>query len=288
MSIASCTAKSPAPEPKQTTTSAAADEQPQTTQDESPPAVGRPACPAQPDLNALPQEEWLRQSVCEPWDPDSCPRGMKCAAYADEGSSWDRNKCVFPGTGRPGDPCVPCGRGTMSGVDSCGLGSTCWNPEVDTRLGRCVEHCSGTAEDPACPSGFACSINNDGVLALCLPSCDPLEGKHACPGKEVCIFTKSAKGFTCVLNASGGQGTYGTECKVANACNHGLFCAGGKAVPGCGDALDCCTEYCPLGEDFRCRGAEQGQVCLPYMDDGEASPEFAHVGYCGIPEKGNE
>ena len=56
---------------------------------------------------------------------------------------------------------------------------------ADTGVGTCVEMCTGTPDDPACPvSGQTCRQLFSGVLNVCLPDCNPLlpGGLRARPG----------------------------------------------------------------------------------------------------------
>jgi len=104
----------------------------------------------------------VRCSQCDPWAQD-CTFGEKCAPWNDDGgNSYNATKCVSvdPEPKQPGEPCV--GEG-LSGQDDCDVGVLCVQ-------GICVALCQGTPEDPICSEeGTACSIENEGVLILCLP-----------------------------------------------------------------------------------------------------------------------
>ncbi|MEM6294798.1 MAG: von Willebrand factor type A domain-containing protein [Myxococcota bacterium] len=107
---------------------------------------------------------------CSVWDQD-CSRGEKCAPWAnDGGSNHNATKCVpvAPDAGVHGDACTVEGSG-VSGVDDCDLGVLCFDVPKDGTDGTCVAMCSGTEENPMCPEGTQCVIDNDGVLPLCLP-----------------------------------------------------------------------------------------------------------------------
>jgi hypothetical protein len=205
------------------------------------------------------------------------------------GTSWNRNSCkMINGQGLPGDDCMATDGSGVSGNDTCDKGSMCWDIDADTQTGYCVEFCTGDANNPVCSGDTICAIYNDGVLPLCLPTCDPLNGGADCPNTDnVCIGDPGGQGFVCVLDASGGMGTAGTDCMFANSCNQGLVCIDAAFYPGCG-ATGCCTEICDLNDDpngdlCTCKG--QGCTCISWWDPPEdAPPGYMHVGFCGIPE----
>lgn len=225
---------------------------------------------------------------CDPMSLHDCPDGEKCAAYATVGSAWDANKCVpIQGDGQPGDDCEAYGANAgVSGEDSCGNGSMCWDIDPDTQTGYCIAFCQGSFEDPECPDGAVCAVYNDGVLPLCTSMCDPLLGGSDCPSNDnACVPNPSGGGFVCILGGEG-WGVYGTECLYVNSCNAGLYCAPPEAVPGCQGAQGCCSEFCDLDDPMaseQCSGYEGGQACIPWFEMGEAPAGFAHVGACAIP-----
>ena len=115
--------------------------------------------------------------------------------------------------------------------------------------------------------------------------CDPLTPGSDCINPDnLCISDPGGEGFVCVLDASGGMGSYGTECQYANSCNQGLFCAGTDHVPGCQGSQGCCSEYCDLDEPNTCAGKDGGQECVPWWEENMAPDGFEHVGGCAIPE----
>jgi hypothetical protein len=223
--------------------------------------------------------------TCDIWNPDDCPEGEKCTAYATAGSSWDANKCVMiMGDGQPGDDCVATDGSGVSGNDDCAEGSMCWDINQDTQTGYCVEFCTGSAENSSCNGDTICAIYNDGVLPLCLPTCDPLSAGGDCPNDmNVCVSDPGGDGFVCVLNASGQMAPYGTECQYVNSCNQGLFCAAADAVPGCAGSQGCCSEFCDINEPNTCSGAAGGQECVLWFEEGTAPPGYENIGGCAIP-----
>ena len=238
------------------------------------------------DSQFVPTSDMPSVNMCDIWNPDDCPDGEKCTAYATMGSSWDANKCVMiMGNGQPGDDCMATDGSGVSGNDDCDKGSMCWDIDGDTMLGYCVDFCTGSANNPMCTGDSLCAIYNNGVLPLCLATCDPLSGGGDCPNTDnLCISDPGGQGFVCVLDASGGMGTYGTECQYANSCNQGLFCAAADAVPNCQGAQGCCSEFCDVNEANMCSGAAMGQECVPWYEEGMAPPGYEHVGGCAIPE----
>ena len=218
---------------------------------------------------------------CDNWSQD-CPDGQKCAAYADDGgTSWNNLKCVpvEENGGAPGDPCTVEGNG-VSGVDSCGKGTMCWNVDGDTGQGTCVGLCTGSPEATNCADPqTTCVIANEGVLNLCLPSCDPL--LQNCMGNDLCLPNPDDEGFVCVLDASGETGVAFDPCEYANACDKGLVCQDPGFATECDPAaLGCCLPYCDVTEPD-CPGA--GQDCIQWYDPGTAPPGLENLGLCGIP-----
>jgi hypothetical protein len=221
---------------------------------------------------------------CDNWQQD-CPPGEKCAAWAnDGGSAWNSLKCVpvAEDPKQPGDACTVEGSG-VSGVDDCDVGVMCWDID-DMNMGTCVPLCTGSPDAPMCEDPTrTCAVANEGVLNLCLPSCDPLA--QDCPGGDLCIGNPSGDGFLCVLDASGEEGQQHDACEFANACDAGLLCLPATAANECDPAASgCCEPFCDLTDpdaDASCGGA--GQVCNPYFEEGTAPPGQDDLGYCALP-----
>jgi len=203
---------------------------------------------------------------------DDCGPGEKCTAWASNGgSSWNATKCV-PVAANPdpiGAPCTAEGGG-VSGIDSCAKGAMCWGVD-ENGMGTCVEQCTCSEDNPICATPNSnCTISNDGVLALCLPSCDPLDA-NACAGGDVCISSGGL--FQCVLDASGDAGGPGDPCQFANACDPGLLCG---ANNGTCDGPGCCTPFCDLTAPV----CPDGLECLAFYEEGQAPQCFEDVGVC--------
>ena len=217
---------------------------------------------------------------CDVWKQD-CPPTEKCMPYAnDGGNSWNATKCtaVDANPGLPGDPCVADGSGT-SGIDNCGVGAICWFLD-DSNAGTCVPMCTGSAEAPKCENGQVCDESNEGVIILCLDTCDPLQ--QSCPDGQICFFD-GIDTFICDFDASGDGGQYGDPCAFINVCDYGLFCANQGAVPGCPNPDGCCSSYCSLKEPNTCLGAPM-QECVPWYEEGAAPPGQEDIGACAVPE----
>jgi hypothetical protein len=220
-----------------------------------------------------------QMNECDIWLQD-CPDGQKCMPWAnDGGGSWNATTCspVDAMPGQSGDECTVEGS-AVSGVDSCDKGLLCWYVD-ENNIGSCLDMCTGSAENAMCPSGSVCDITNDGVLILCLPTCDPL--LTDCPDSQICFFSAQANDFICDFDASGEEGQYGDPCEYINVCDPGLFCANPDAVPNC-QAGGCCSEYCDLTEPNTCSGADGGQECVPWFES-DPPPGLENVGACAIP-----
>jgi hypothetical protein len=211
---------------------------------------------------------------CDPFAQD-CPPGEKCSAWADDGGgSWNATKCVpiAEDPAQPGEPCTV-EASPVSGVDSCDLGSMCW--DVDGSLmGTCVALCTGTMDDPACAEDTTtCSITNGGALNLCLPICNPLGDD--CDGGQGCYLGGSA--FVCSPDGSGAAGQQGDECMYVNACDPGLVCMDGDYVAGCSDPA-CCSSVCNISDLAAC--TEIDMTCVAAFAEGMAPPGLELVGFC--------
>ncbi len=217
---------------------------------------------------------------CDIWKQD-CPEGQKCMPWAaDGGSSWNATKCS-PLNASPkqiGDECTAEGSG-VSGLDDCDIGSMCWFLDAENK-GTCVEMCTGTPDAQMCSGDKVCDESNEGVIIVCLDTCDPLA--QSCPDEQICFFD-GVDTFICDFDASGEEGQYGDPCAFINVCDYGLFCANQAAVPDCASADGCCSEFCNVMEPNTCTGAPM-QECVPWYEDGvEPPPGQENIGACAIP-----
>ncbi|MEM7160491.1 MAG: hypothetical protein AAF799_47075 [Myxococcota bacterium] len=220
------------------------------------------------------------QFECSIFEQD-CPAGEKCMPWAnDGGGSWNATRCspIADSPDQAGDQCTVEGSG-VSGIDSCDQGLMCWDVDPETNQGTCIEMCSCSELNPVCnTANTVCSISNDGVLALCLPVCNPLD-PAACGEGEGCYAAGDF--FQCAPDASGGAGA-GEECAFVNGCAVGSACLNASSVPGCTGPF-CCSDLCnPADGDAGCI---EGQSCLPWYDAGAAPDEcLGEVGVCAVAE----
>lgn len=218
---------------------------------------------------------------CDIWKQD-CPAEQKCMPWAnDGGGSWNATKCtpLDASPKQPGDECIADGGG-VSGVDNCDVGTMCWFLNEEN-VGTCVEMCTGSAEAPSCPDGKICDESNEGVIIVCLETCDPLA--QSCPDGQICFFD-GLSDFICDFDASGMAGAYGDPCAYVNVCDYGLFCALQAAVPGCESATGCCSPYCDLSLENTCPGMDGMQECVPWYGEGQpVPPGQENIGACAIP-----
>ena len=218
---------------------------------------------------------------CDIWKQD-CPEGEKCMPWAnDGGGSWNATKCtpLDANPGQPGDDCIADGGG-VSGVDNCAEGTMCWFLNAEN-AGTCIEMCTGSPDNQVCPNGKICDESNEGVIIICLETCDPLA--QSCPEDQICFFDGVAE-FICDFDASGEEGQYGDPCAFINVCDYGLLCATQASVPGCQSADGCCTPYCDLSQPNNCPGKDMMQECLPWYGEGQPTPPGQeNIGLCAIP-----
>lgn len=204
-----------------------------------------------------------------------CPPGEKCTAAAIVHHSWDANVCV-PVVDEPsavGETCSNIGE-PRDGHDTCEVGAICWNVSEEGE-GVCWAFCQG--DEYECPADSRCNLTGDGVLTLCVPSCDPV--LQDCLAGESCLYVGGS--FSCVLDGSEGEGGYGADCVLAISCNPGLLCVDGMLVPEC-QQDGCCSPFCHLEEVDACPDQELGVSCIPFFEEGQADPGKEHVGICAL------
>lgn len=219
-------------------------------------------------------------SDCDTWEED-CPEGQKCMPVSLDGDpTWESQRCVplARDPGQIGAPCTNLGTG-VDGLDTCGEHMMCWLIDPDTGVGTCTGMCTGTPEAPGCadPDAF-CVLPAEGVINLCLPTCDPLADD--CPSKHLCAPVLDT--FACILDA-GVHAPVFAPCEFLNDCAPGLACAGPDLAGECeGAPTGCCLPYCALSQPNTCPG--QGLACLPWFSEGTAPPKYADLGICGLPK----
>jgi hypothetical protein len=122
----------------------------------------------------------------------------------------------------------------------------------------------GTPDAPTCSGDKVCDESNDGVIIVCLDTCDPLA--QSCPEGQICFFD-GVDTFICDFDASGDMGKYGDPCAYINVCDYGLFCASqenGAGLSVGGRLLLALLQH---------HGAEHlpgapMQECVPWYEDG--------------------
>ncbi len=207
---------------------------------------------------------------CTAWEQD-CGDEEACRAWANDGGDvWNGWRCVpvDPEPAGLGEQCVA-EASPVSGLDTCDAGLMCWNVDAKTLAGTCAEYCGGTELDPTCSTpGATCVVGNDGILPLCLPSCDPLA--PVCDRGFGC-YPGSNENFVCLRE---GERMYVGEEFQAD-CPTGTFWASAEQVDGCTPDEPCCVPYCDTGDPGVC-GLDL--ECAPYFD--VPPPQFANLGYC--------
>ncbi|MCY1062351.1 hypothetical protein [Nannocystis sp. SCPEA4] len=221
-------------------------------------------------------------SECDSYAQD-CPEGQKCVPYSGDGDlSWETLGCfdVVPRPDGEGEPCEVF-ESAVSGKDSCAEGLMCWDVDLDTGIGTCLALCGGSVEEPTCPDpNTFCSVGR--LLSLCFPYCDPLA--QDCEGGDLCVPNQSNPGgWLCVLDASGEEGQVFDTCGYLNDCDAGLYCTPPEYGAECEqNGTGCCLPYCDTSLPNTCPG--EGQVCIPWYEDGQALPGYENVGLCGVPQ----
>jgi hypothetical protein len=212
---------------------------------------------------------------CDVWEHQCCGHpDQKCVPYSAGGGGYNAVKCVPVARDAvpPGGACQVEGSIT-SGYDDCETGAICLGVDADTLIGTCVAQCNGTLDEPDCShvAGTACLIADDGIVTVCLPTCDPL--LQDCGAGQGCVVTDEAPPtFLCIPDASGEQGQVFDPCSSLDGCDPGLACAEPDAAVECDAMADgCCVPYCNPDAPG-CPGA--GQQCLPITEE---------VGRCGLP-----
>jgi len=227
-------------------------------------------CPLCAPYGCAEYDPWCSETFeCDVRGQD-CPYGEKCMPWANDGGpAWNATRCtpLDPAPSQLGEACSVVG-GPATGIDSCGLSQICFE-------GTCVAFCEGELESPSCPAGQACSSTNEGTLAICLPSCDPLQ--QTCAEGEGC-FPAIADTFVC-LPAPTQAIVSPSTCHLSGGCEPGTICRASETVPGCADEGGCCTPYCDL-TDAAC---PPDSACVPFFARGTAPQGLEDVGVCGLP-----
>ncbi|MGH1343143.1 MAG: hypothetical protein ACRBN8_16415 [Nannocystales bacterium] len=204
----------------------------------------------------------------------ACPPGEKCNIWANDGGSmWNATRCV-PVDRAPDIPGAPCTveSSPVSGLDSCALGSICWDVDSRTLEGTCVSFCTGSENAPVCEDGLTCAAGN--LVFLCLSTCDPL--LQNCVDGEGCYLLDDT--LECAPDDSQDAGAAFETCTFPNACDPGLACTDAAVVGLCDEGAEtCCTPFCDL-KDPTCL---EGTQCISAFPEGMVPPGYEDVGVCG-------
>ncbi|MGH1347905.1 MAG: hypothetical protein ACRBN8_40495 [Nannocystales bacterium] len=199
---------------------------------------------------------------CSLFDQD-CNEGETCRAWANDGGSvWNSTRCVplVEQPAQPGEPCTA-EASAVSGIDSCGAGSMCWDVDPDTLEGVCAPYCTGALLDPSCESeSESCLLFSD-ALPLCLPPCDPLAAQ--CGDEATCAWTPN-DAFACVDRAF-------VPCP--DGTRH--YEAGRGPASLCEDDEPCCVPYCNTADPQSC---SNGLLCQPFYLT--PNPDHPDLGLC--------
>ncbi|PRP96554.1 hypothetical protein ENSA5_36300 [Enhygromyxa salina] len=218
----------------------------------------------------VPDADVPGSSQCDTFTQD-CPEGEKCVPWASMGGGWDATKCVpVLGELEPGEPCVS--QGIVEATDECEVGAYCL--ASDGPNGSCVELCGCSPDTPTCDTeGTTCSISNEGVIAWCLPVCDPVDSS-SCGGSDICVNSAEDGNFVCIFSTQPDEEP-GQPCAFLNDCPNGTMCLQGETVPDCqGDF--CCGSFCDLGAP----DCEPGTECTAFFQQGAAPECLDDVGLC--------
>jgi len=207
---------------------------------------------------------------CDIW-AQNCPRGSKCMPWSnDDGYAWNATRCapIDDDPKAPGETCTVVDS-SVSGIDDCEKGAMCWDVDPKTNVGECVGMCQGTAMNPLCTNPCdACRIMNEGVLTLCLASCDPLVNE--CAWDQVCY--PLGAGFACFPDVQADI-DLGDPCNFAQDCDPGNFCAPVDDVPNCAGDVGCCARFCDVEAPDECDSILPGTACVPWFDSGRGPAE---------------
>ena len=214
---------------------------------------------------------------CSTFDQD-CPPGDACRAWANDGGPlWNFLRCspVAPEPDEAGEPCMVEGS-AVSGVDSCDVGAMCVNVDDETLEGTCAQFCVGSPESPSCTDPTtACVEGNDGWIALCMISCDPL--LQDCGGGHACVGSWGDPQFFCAT-----QGLpYEDDVQVqVAACGVGQVAVPADLHAECDGSEPCCVDFCDL--TFGNAECDDGLECVAWAKEGSVLGEF-NVGACLSP-----
>ena len=220
---------------------------------------------------------------CNPHIPD-CPPGQKCTLDFSNGNITAKCVTIANNPAQLDEPCTVQGK-LGGGIDNCDAGLYCWDYDIQGH-GQCWAVCQGEDYPWTCPENLTCLYAADPLANLCIRPCNPLLQDCPAPG-NVCIPQNAALGdgvpFTCWLQKIDElhPGELNSPCGFAAECGAGLVCLGPEASTACVGNEGCCQPVCDTSAPNICPG--QGQVCIPWFPEGQATPGQDNVGVCTIP-----
>jgi hypothetical protein len=224
----------------------------------------------------VPEYDVHEEFECDPF-MQNCPDGEKCVPYASSGGYWDDHKCVAVlGDQAAGEPCTYAG--TAEATDDCDATSMCWDVmDVDGEaIGTCTPLCLGSADTPECPENSSCTISSDGVVYVCISTCDPI--LQDCNDGLACYWANN--GFNCIFTTE--NIPLGEPCGFINDCAEGYGCITADVLPSCAGSA-CCVPWCDLDlVDPSCE-ALPGTTCVSFFEQGMAPPGYENLGVCIVP-----
>lgn len=213
-----------------------------------------------------------------------CNDGEKCTAYTLDGGIFPNGTKCVPETGdkMPGEPCALDGQ-FGDGTDNCAAGALCLDIDNSGKA-SCVAYCGGTMDNPTCPNEDKCAFLFEPTVPLCFPACNPLA--QDCPDDEACVPNIAALGseyFVCMpLVFPEIPGQYGDACYAISGCDRGFQCIFAENVPNCKGDMYCCSSWCDVTNPDTCKEFDDTIGCVPWYEEGSATPGYENVGICGI------
>lgn len=214
-----------------------------------------------------------------------CNPSEKCTAWSMDGSLFPNGTKCVPETGDrlPGEDCALEGD-FGEGIDNCAAGSLCLDID-NSGQASCVAYCSGDMQSPSCPEPEdKCAFLFEPTVPLCFPACDPLA--QNCPESDACVPNLAALGseyFVCMpLVFQEIPGQYGNACYAISGCDKGFQCIFAENVPMCEGDVYCCSAWCDIEMPETCKQFDPTIDCVPWYEEGAATPGYENVGICGI------
>ncbi|MCY0986155.1 hypothetical protein OV203_03385 [Nannocystis sp. ILAH1] len=213
-----------------------------------------------------------------------CPADQKCTAWNEDGGPFPNGTRCVPvdlNPALPGEDCVVPGK-FGDGIDNCDRGSICLDLE-NTGKATCVAYCTGNMDAPNCPKPEdRCAFLFEPTVPVCFSKCDPLL-QNCSPG-ETCVPNEAALGaphFVCMPRVFPDLGKYGDSCYALSGCDPGNLCIFGENLPSCKTPY-CCSVWCDLESPDSCLDYDETLSCVPWFEQGAATPGYETVGICGI------